>query len=55
MAKNTGKDYRIGAVKDRSQLQNPVTKDWQKRNDATGRFDAVKKTGGPFKGVHKEK
>jgi len=55
MAKNTGKGYRRGEVRERSQVQNPVTKDWVKRDRATGRFDGVKEGGGPFKGVRKEK
>ena len=54
MATNTGRDYRIGAVKGRSQTVNPRTRLFIKRG-ADGRFMDVKTTGGPFKGVRKEK
>lgn len=55
MAKNTGDNYRIGAVKDRSQAYNPKNDTYVKRNDNTGRFMDVKQDGTPFKGVRKEK
>lgn len=55
VAKNTGRDHRIGAVKGRSQSVNPKTGMSTKRDMATGRFLDVKTTGGPFKGVRKEK
>lgn len=55
MAKNTGKDFRRGEVRERSQVQNPKTGDWTKRNADTGRFMDVKEGGKPFKGVRKEK
>lgn len=55
MAKNTGKDYRIGAVDERSQTLNPVTEQYVKRDTTTGRFMDVKEDGKPFKGVTKEK
>lgn len=57
MAKNgkTGDGYRIGAVKDRSQVQNPKTGQWVKRNTDTGRFMDVKVDGTKFKGVRTEK
>ena len=55
MAKNTGDNYRIGSVKDRSQLKNPRTGLFVKRNDATGRFTAVKTSGGDFKGIAHER
>ncbi len=55
MAKNTGENFRIGSVKDRSQVQNPRTGLFVKRNDATGQFAAVKTGGGPFKGVARER
>lgn len=55
MAKNTGEGFRRGAVKERSQTQNPVTKLWTKRNGDTGRFMDVKSDGEKFKGVRKEK
>lgn len=46
---------RHGAVKDRSQFQNPKTGLFQKRDSETGRIMDVKTTGGKFKGVRKEK
>lgn len=55
MAKNTGKGYRRGEVRDRSQSFNPITKKWTKRDTDTGEFVDVKEDGGPFKGVRKEK
>lgn len=55
MAKNgaPGKG-RVGPVESRSQVQNPVTKTWTKRDAVTGRFMDTKKDGTPFKGVSKE-
>lgn len=55
MAKNTGDGHRNGAVKDRTQTQNPKTGNWTKRNSETGQFMDQKKDGTPFKGVTKEK
>lgn len=55
MAKNTGKSYRRGTVSDRSQVPNPRTGLWTKRDTKTGQFTTVKKTGGTFKGVRKER
>jgi hypothetical protein len=52
VAKNTGKGYREGAVRDRSQVQTPVG--WVKRDSETGRFLDVKSGDEPFKGVRKE-
>lgn len=54
MAKNTGKDYRKGEVRDRSQALNPKTEQWVKRDNKTGKFMDVKENGKPFKGVRKE-
>jgi len=54
MAKNTGKDYRCGEVKKRSQMWNPKTGDWTKRDSESGRFIDGKQDGRPFKGVRKE-
>lgn len=54
MAKNTGKGYRQGSVNDRTQVQNPNTGQWVKRDTETGRFMDVKDDGKPFKGVAKE-
>ena len=41
----SGDGHRNGAVKDRSQAFNPVTKQWVKRDSDTGRFMDVKKDG----------
>ncbi len=56
MAKNapTGDKHRKGMVKRRSQIFNPVTKRWVKRNAETGQFMNVKQGGTPYKGVRKE-
>lgn len=55
MAKNKGPgNGRIGAVKVRSQVKNPRTDLWVKRNTETGQFMDVKTTGGRFKGVRRE-
>ncbi len=59
MAKDTGKKYRIGSVKDRTQVANPRTGDWTKRNETKGskkrgEFMDVKEDGRKFKGVAKE-
>lgn len=54
MAKNTGNDYRIGSIKDRTQLKHPQNPDFSiKRNTGTGQFMNVKE--GDFKGVAHEK
>jgi hypothetical protein len=54
--KPNGDNARIGAVKDRSQVQNPKTGLWTKRDKDTGRFMDVKTSdNSPFKGVTKEK
>jgi hypothetical protein len=55
MAKNTGDGYRRGEVKDRSQVYNPKTDTWTKRDRETGRFMDGKEDGEPFKGVRKER
>ena len=54
MAKNTGKGYRIGAVKGRSQVDTPVNQNYTKRDAETGRFIDQKTDTKPFKGVRKE-
>ncbi len=56
MAKN-GKpgNGRIGPIRDRSQVKNPVTGNWTKRDTGTGRFIDQKQDGQPFKGVRKER
>ncbi len=51
----TGDNRRFGAVRQRSQVLNPKTGQYVKRNAETGRFMDVKKNGTPFKGVRKEK
>jgi len=58
MAKNgqTGDGHRDGAVRDRSQVYNPKTDDWTKRNSDNGQFmDRKTSDDKPFKGVRKEK
>lgn len=57
MAKNkpVGDNARKGAVKNRSQVLNPKTKLYVKRNGDNGQFIDVKTSGGIFKGVRKEK
>ena len=54
MAKNTGRNYRLGAVSGRSQTSNSRTGLWSKRSTATGRILDTKKSGGAFKGVRRE-
>lgn len=54
MATNSGKNSRIGAVKERSQIFNPSTGNYVKRDTSTGKFIDVKSDGRPFKGVTKE-
>lgn len=58
MATNTGKGHRTGSVDDRTQVKNPATGKWTKRDrsDGTrsGEFVDVKSDGTPFKGVAKE-
>ena len=53
-AKNTGRGHREGEVRDRSQVYNPVTRTWTKRDSDTGEFMDGKEGGKPFKGVRKE-
>lgn len=57
MATNSpsGDGHRNGAVKDRTQVYNPKTETWTKRDSRTGQFIDGKKDGTPFKGVTKEK
>lgn len=56
MAKNASSSgRRVGAVKGRSQGYNKKTGLWAKRDTSTGRFLNVKKTGGTFKGVKRER
>jgi hypothetical protein len=60
MAKDTGKSSRKGAVTGRTQVKNPKTGDFAKRNETPGSKKKGKfmdnKTGGQtFKGVAKDK
>lgn len=57
MARNkpNGDNARVGAVKDRSQVLNPKTEQYVKRDTETGKFMDVKTSGGKFKGVREEK
>ena len=50
-----GDGHRNGAIRDRSQVQNPKNDLWVKRDAGTGRFMDVKQDGKPFKGVRREK
>ncbi len=59
MATNTGRNSRKGSVKSRTQVENPHTDDFAKRNEDPkspheGEFMDNKKGGKPFKGVAKE-
>lgn len=49
-----GDNARKGAVRERSQVLNPKTNLYVKRNANTGQFMDVKTTGGKFKGVRTE-
>lgn len=52
----SGDNRRHGAVKKRSQVKNPKTGIWIKRNSKTGQFmDGKTSSKTPFKGVRKEK
>ena len=55
MAKNTGSGSRSGSVSGRTQVKNPVTGDFVKRDEtdgsAKGQFMDVKQDGTKFKGV----
>ena len=56
MATNPPNDNsRKGAVRKRSQVENPKTGLYVKRDADSGKFMDVKTTGGKFKGVRKEK
>lgn len=56
MAKNApiGDNARKGAVRDRTQVFNPLTQNWTKRDTGNGRFMDQKQDDEPFKGVRKE-
>lgn len=55
VAKNTGDGSRKGAVKERVQALNPVTKRYVKIDTSTGRIIDHKKTAGPYKGIREAK
>jgi len=55
MGRNTGNESRIGIVGDRSQVFNPKTGCYVKRDKTTGQFIQVKEDGEPFKAIRKEK
>ena len=55
MATNPPRKHgRTGAVRDRSQVQNPANGHWTKRDASTGQFIDQKADCKPFKGVRKE-
>lgn len=59
MAENTGSGSRKGAIKGRTQTDNPKTEQWVERDEergssTKGQFKNVKEDGEPFKGVAKE-
>jgi hypothetical protein len=59
MARNTGEDHREGSVDERTQVENPKTDQYVKRNrdhDSAdeGEFMDVKQDGEKFKGVAQE-
>lgn len=54
MAKQTDSG-RVGAVKDRVQVKNPITDRWVKLDTKSGRIVDHKKSPGPYKGVRKKK
>jgi len=53
--KPIGDNARKGAVKERSQVLNPKTEQYVKRDTEAGKFMDVKTSGGKFKGVREEK
>lgn len=50
-----GDGHRNGAVRNRTQVFNPINERFVKRDGDTGRFMDQKANGQPFKGVRKEK
>jgi hypothetical protein len=50
----TGDNHRQGPVRDRTQVFNPKTEEWVKRDTETGRFLDQKADSKPFKGVRRE-
>ena len=53
--KPTGDNARKGAVRKRSQVENPKTGLMTKRDKNSGEFMDIKSSEGKFKGVRKEK
>ena len=49
--KPTGDNARKGSVKKRTQLKNPLTKTFTKRDKVSGQFISVKRSAEKFKGV----
>lgn len=54
MATRGRRGGRTGAARRRSQVKNPKTGLWTKRDSSTGRFVRTKKSGGSFKSVRRE-
>jgi len=54
MAKTTNQGGRVGAVRDRIQVLNPVTRRWVKLDTKTGKIVAQKKDSVPYKGIRKK-
>jgi hypothetical protein len=50
-----GDGHRQGSVRKRTQILNPATKHWTKRDKETGQFVDQKSDGEKFKGVRREK
>ena len=50
-----GDNHRNGQVTGRSQVYNPKTDNWVKRDTGTGKFLDQKSDDKPFKGIRKEK
>ena len=50
MRRSMRRNPRAGAVKARSQVKNPITGTWTKRDDKSGKFMDVKADPKPFKG-----
>lgn len=51
----SGDNRRHGMVRDRSQVLNPGSQHWTKRDADSGRFMDQKADSAPFKGVRREK
>lgn len=46
---------RKGSGQGRSQVRNPKTGLWTKRDTSSGQFKSVKKSGGTYRGVRRER